>query len=191
MVFAGISAVIRICRDCLRYCEFGRALVQRAWGGDGRKVFYVGFWSAKHFEDNMKSIRETIYRGWDASTGAPPPARPPDEGEDTAPPSLQILAWRDGAPRWPDILSTRFPEGTEEFDVLNKIKEEFKQEFPQSAAVQQPGVTIVHAGRAGGHCDFAVDNGAQPLDITRLISLQHVSDADFKSTETRPTELMF
>ena len=66
-----------------------------------------------------------------------------------------------------------------------------KQEFPQSAAVQQPGVTIVHAGRAGGHCDFAVDNGAQPLDITRLISLQHVSDADFKSTETRPTELMF
>lgn len=134
----------------------------------------------------MKSIRETIYRSWDASAGAPPPARPPDEGEDSAPPSLQILAWRDSAPRWPDILSTRFPEGTEEFSVLNKLKNDFRNEFPQSVSVQQPGVAIVHTGRAGGHCDFAVDGGVQPLDVTRLISLQHVSDEDFKSTETRP-----
>ena len=181
------------CDYCVRYCEFGRALVRRAWDETGKKVFYVGFWSAKHFEDNMKSIREIVYSGWDASPAAPPQARPPDEGEDIAPPSLQVLAWRDGLPRWPEILSTRFPEGSAEFDALNKMKEEFKHEFPQSAAVQQPGVTIVHAGRAGGHCDYAVDNGLQPLDITRVLSLQHVSDADFQSTETRPsgpTELM-
>ena len=117
-------------------------------------------------------------------SGSPAKSRPPDEAEPVETvPDLQLLAWQDSAPRWPVTLDTKFNEGTDEYSELMKKKEAFTMKFP-AAAQQTTTRSSRVAGRAGGLCDYAVDNGRQPIDISREISLPHVADSDF--TESRP-----
>lgn len=113
--------------------------------------------------------------------GSPPQSRPLEENEAQSAPSLQIIAWQNGAPHWPDFLDTKFPEGSSEAEALSRKKQEFLQKFPAQPAPRTG--TTVRPGRAGGHCDFSIDGGAKPLDITREIQPEQVGEADF--TENR------
>eukprot|EP00435_Cladocopium_sp_Y103_P049721 s1511_g15.t1 len=138
---------------------------------------YVGFWSQDQFKKNQKALREIVYQGWDNMAGAPPQSRPLEENEVQSAPSLQIIAWQNGAPHWPDFLNTKYPEGSDEAQMLSQRKAVFLEKFPAQPAPRTG--TTVRPGRAGGLCDFSIDNGAKPLDVTREIQPEHVGEADF------------
>lgn len=133
----------------------------------------------------MTALREIVYNGWDTSPGAPPPSRPPDESaEAQQTPELQLLAWQNSAPHWPATLDSKFPEGSDEFNQIALKKKAFLQQFQPDAHAGGPNRGTPKPGRAGGVCDFSVDDGAEPFDLTRQVSLAHVADADF--VEGRP-----
>ena len=109
--------------------------------------------------------------------GSPPQSRPLEETEAQSAPSLQIIAWQNGAPHWPDFLDTKFPEGSSEAAKLSQKKDEFLEKFPAQPAPRAG--TSTRPGRAGGLCDFSIDGGAKPVDITREIQPEEVGEADF------------
>ena len=164
----------------LRYCEFARATAEMNLKGEFRVVRYIGFLNSKQMKRVDKMIRDAVYQSWDNGPSAPPKARPRDEHVDASPPSLQLIAWSNGVPHWPSAVTSRFPEGTAEFDGLMAFKKEFDAEFPPTSQSQAVSPT---PGRVGGQCDYSVET-TQPFDINREISLPAVSDADF--TEGRP-----
>ncbi|CAK9093865.1 FO synthase subunit 1, partial [Durusdinium trenchii] len=162
------------------FVEFGRACIERAWSPDSRKVLYVGFVNKDQKVRATKAFRDYVYQKWDGMAGAPPKSRPPDEEVATKTPDLQVLAFQNGSPVWPQPLSARFKEGTEEHQALLKKKCEFDQAFPQASAQTASGRTPT-PGRAGGDCDYSVDGGARPLDISRELSLAVVGQSDFET----------
>lgn len=107
--------------------------------------------------------------------GAPPRTRPPDDTTQ-APPELQLLAWEADGPIWPNVLNSRFDASTEEHKTLMEKKAELEASFPPQT--RRTSLGSGSRGRAGGVCDFAIDGGTQPLDISREVSLPVVAEGD-------------
>ena len=156
--------------------EFGRALVEKLLADDSTSYRYFGF-----LNETSKHAMNEVYESWDNAASSPPKTRPRDDSHSAAPPDLQILGFHNGQPFWPEMLNTRFDEATEEHQQLKSLHEKFIQMFP--SLQQSPGTsTTTEArtpGRAGGQCDYSIDAGAQPVDITRQIELSLVKNEDF------------
>lgn len=130
------------------------------------------------FQEIVKALRSTVYEFWDGSPHAPPKQRPQDaDGGLNQPPELQVLAFQNGHPVWPEVLNDRFPEGTSERKALTEKRDEFLSKFPVTpeSRTTTPGA----APRAGGLCDFTIDNGASPADVSKQVSFPAVSESDF------------
>ena len=166
-----------------RFCEFGRACVKRALTGSGRNLRYFGC-MLEEFQTNSSALRNMTYKEWDGNPEkSPPKTRVRDNGGPTSqPPALEILAWSDNAPRFPDVLVARFPQGTVENQKIMEMHEKFKEHFPESS---QPAPVDPQGGRVGGLCDYTVDGGKQPLDPDRDIDLCFVQASELP--ESRPT----
>ncbi len=69
--------------------------------------------------------------------------------------------------------------------MILKLKADFDLLFPSDPvdATSQTAVPAPPPGRAGGVCDFNIDNGAAPLDISRDIDLAGIHDSN--SSERR------
>eukprot|EP00913_Durusdinium_trenchii_P021213 g19927.t1 len=132
---------------------------------------------------DRRDFRDYVYKKWDNSSLAPAKTRPSEEGESSGPPDLVILAWQNGSPHFPDPLLSRFAEGTEEHAKMKELKEEMMVLFPTPDS--EPSTTALTAGtaRAGGFCDFGIDDGAKPVDITKAVSLTAVADTDFEDVK--------
>lgn len=163
----------------IRFAEFGRALVESRLKDERIFLRYVGFLLEEQCNENIAAIRDMVYRHWDNSPDAPPKKRVSDNQVAEAP-SLQILAWQDG-PLWPDILLSRFPEGTCEAAEMLKQKEKFDVLYPPSSRPARPQ-SRDRAHRAGGCCDFSVDSEAKPIDLSRTLTLTFVEEADFSES---------
>ena len=169
-------------RALRRFCEFGRAMVARNLSESLRPVRYFGY-ILNEFETNMGDIRSKVYEAWDKSSTAPPRTRASREAaEQTQAPSLDLLAWANGAPLFPAALVTRFQEGTPEHAKMQELKDDFNKKFPQS--LHPPSSAASGSGRAGGHCDFSINLGEEPLDFQRIIDLPQTPVANF--TVLRP-----
>lgn len=172
------------CGCCLspRYAEFGRAATERNLKDAATKVRYIGHIPTEDFAESVAALRDMVYKQWDTAATSPPRSRPAAANSDAAViPDLQILAWEAGRPVFPVPLLTRFAEDTSEAMTISKLKAEFDSLFPSdpvdSAAATV--VTVPSPGRAGGVCDFSIDNGATPLEITRDIDLAGIQDSNF------------
>lgn len=66
---------------------------------------------------------------------------------------------------------------------MKELKEEMMVLFPTPDS--EPSTTALTAGtaRAGGFCDFGIDDGAKPVDITKAVSLTAVADTDFEDVK--------
>ena len=165
-----------------RFCEFGRASLQRSLSGSGRTVRYFGC-VMEEFQTNLSALRSMTYQDWDDNPAkSPPKARVRDTGSAAAePPALEILAWSENAPRFPAVLLTRFPQGTAESQKLQEYHEKFKETFPESS---QPAPADPQGGRVGGLCDYSIDGGKRPLDPEREIDLPFVTASELP--QSRP-----
>ncbi|CAL1145066.1 unnamed protein product [Cladocopium goreaui] len=161
-----------------RQVEFGRALTERSLAGQKTDVRYFGLVPSENFKDASNAIRDMIYRAWDSSAEAPPKQRPDsDVSSDRAAPNLQILAWQNGQPVFPEPLMNRFGEETVEFQEVKKLQSRFLDMFPATEAVA-PGPVV--PGRASGMCDFSIDGNLEPLDIDRNVELVMVANDQFE-----------
>lgn len=167
-----------------RCYEFARAVVKHRINNPNSPIRYVGFVRMHEgpgdtLGDITKALRSEVYNHWDGSPHAPAKARPRDDGEGaaTSAPKLQILAWQDDRPVWPDILSSRFAEGTSEHGVLADRHKAFLEKYPQESRAAP--TSSDGPRRAGGTCDFT--EGA-PLDWGRDIDLASVKESDFTVT---------
>lgn len=168
-----------------RQVEFAKAIVERVLDTPNDGVRYMGFVPAQNMKDVTASIRHKVYQQWDASSESPPQSRPAETTETTAPP-LQVLAFQNGRPVFPNSLLSRFDADSREHQQILEKKVELELLFPPPAA-GDPVATAGQPGRASGNCDFSVDNGLQPLDPQRDVSLVTVTEDQF--TDARPSVL--
>ncbi|CAK9022466.1 FO synthase subunit 1 [Durusdinium trenchii] len=161
-----------------RFAEFGRAAVKRNLEGAGIKLRYFAF-MMEEVEVNRAAMRGMVHEVWDKDPNSPPKQRPNRESSGAADaPSLELLAWQDGRPYFPDSILSKFADHTPEFQGIQKLKKTFEDMFPAAA---QPA-PVTGSGRAGGVCDFSLDDGKKPLDLTRCIDLPMVSKDEFAVT---------
>ena len=154
-----------------------RAVTNRTLAGATPLVRYFGFTNAE-FAVNSADLRTQVYNHWDGSSLSPPRSRPGTENALSASgPSLDILAWSDGCPRFPQALLNRFAEGSSERNELLKVKKVLEQKFP---AATQPAPAQGRTARVGGVCDYTLDGNREPLDVSRIIDLPVVPAADFQ-----------
>eukprot|EP00435_Cladocopium_sp_Y103_P062114 s625_g23.t1 len=173
---ARVEQFISLTFEC-RFSEMARAITNRVLAGTTPLVRYFGF-TNQEFDVNSADLRTQVYNHWDESSLSPPKSRP---GTETAlssdGPSLEVLAWSDGSPRFPQALVNRFAEGTSERDEMLKAKKLLEQKFP---AASQPAPAQGQAARVGGVCDYSLDGNREPLDVSRVIDLPMVRAADFQ-----------
>ena len=160
-----------------RQVEFGKAIAKNNLNQDGKLIYYFGFVVQETYKDTVATIRDLVYKNWDALSTSPPKARPTSEANPT-PPELQLLAWQsqEGRPKFPESLLTRYDEGTPEHAVIMEKKAEFDVLYPP---VETFGNTTgaSRVGRAGGSCDYGFDS-SQPIDVLRVVLLEMTDTLD-------------
>ncbi|CAK9023434.1 FO synthase subunit 1 [Durusdinium trenchii] len=161
-----------------RQAEFARAAVSRALDANARRpqVRYCGCFRADQ-KDVIANLEEMVYTHWDASDAAPPRARPTERVPD---PTLVLLSWNCGVASFPDSITQKFPEHSAAYGQVLEMKKQLCQEFPDSVPARttqsapKPGKP-----RAAGRPGFNIEGGKTPLDVTRLIDLEHTPVASF------------
>ena len=116
-----------------RQVEFAKAIVERVLDTPNDGVRYMGFVPAQNMKDVTASIRHKVYQQWDASSESPPQSRPAETTETTAPP-LQVLAFQNGRPVFPNSLLSRFDADSREHQQILEKKVELELLFPPPAA---------------------------------------------------------
>lgn len=157
--------------------EFGRAIAQSILENELTSLRYCGFLSDAQYQETTKYVRHLVYTHWDSASTSPPKQRPRDESNEGSMPQLQILGSHQGRPFWPETLLTRFAADSQEHESVMARKAKFDAMFPPQVAATTGRPAPAGGGRAGGQCDFSVDE--EPLDCARQIDLPHVKDADF------------
>ena len=152
-------------------------------------VHYFGL-ILNEFDANSADLKSEVYEHWDNDTSlSPPKTRPAREhAQQAPPPALDILAWSNSLPCFPAALLNRFAEGTSEALKIAELKAQFDAKFPQS---NQPRPANGGGGRAGGVCDYTIDNNLEPLDYARMIDLPAHGADTFSVTRFGPEKILF
>lgn len=156
-----------------RCCEFAKACVEHNLAGKAPEIFYFGCLN-KDQKDVVTSITKRLYQFWDASKSAPPKTRQ-RQAQPQEQVALSVLAWDRGVPKWPSSLSDKFAVGTPQYLVLQDLKQQFEQLYPQSTTQPTAPENSAVPPRASGQCDFSIDEGRQPMDVHRVVDLAPVA----------------
>lgn len=162
----------------VRQVEMGRAALAKSLAG--ANVKYVGFVREDSMKDIRPALESQVYNHWDQDTSlSPPKVRP----RDTAPPlslSLQVLAMQSGRPKFPTVLFDRFDEGTSWHTEIKKMKEKFDSKYGSAPALPRGDASTPE--RVSALCDFAIEEGLRPMDISRHARLPCKTIAEFGDT---------
>ena len=170
-----------LCCLPVRFAEFGRAMAARSLEDAERPVHYFGF-VLNEMESTLAHVRSNVYAAWDANLNLSPPRsrlRREEQSEQERP-SLELLAWANNGPIFPAALLDRFGEATPEYAKLKELKADFLRKYPaEIPSSTQPSPNVGGSGRAGGQCDYTIDENLEPLNPNREIDLAHVAASDF------------
>ena len=162
----------------LRHVEFARAAATSIFDNTLPQAHYLGFVKKENYSKTQEALSELVYAHWDQSDESGPKARPRSENNNE-PIGLKILAMVNGTVVWPDSLGTRFPAGSMEHKELEKKRLDFVAKYPQPAGDTVQPARPTQTARSTARPDFSIDNGALPLDPTRVVDLAGVSASDF------------
>lgn len=167
----------------IRHCEFARAALASLFDNSLPQLHYMGYVRKESFAKTQTALTSLVYEYWDTLEVAGPKTRPREDGG-CAPPPLKVLAVAsDGSLSWPSTLMDRFPEGSTERLALEKKKEAFGEQYPESlpkpGSGQQRSPSKGTQPRSGARPDFTIEGGALPVDPSRIVDLAGVKAADF------------
>ena len=156
-----------------RYAEFARAVVQRRLERRQPEFAYFGV-IRENQRDTIIALEEQVFNAWDNGPEAPPKTRTRDAA---GTPNLKILIWNDGAPKFPDHVLTKFPEGTSHNAEIKKLQAELESDWPatRTGVPSNPAPSRTQS-RATGLPDFT---GEDVLEISREVDLAKLSADDF------------
>ena len=161
----------------IRHCEFARAAAECILDKTLPQLRYIGFVKKEFLAKVQEAISATVYQHWDDSTESGPKTRP-QEAESSEPLGFKVLSMSaNGDITWPDSVTTRFPPDTSEFKALDARRQKFLELCPAHGTPAQVGEASV--SRSSARPDYSIDNGAEPLDTTRLLDLPGVPSAEF------------
>ncbi|CAK9008254.1 FO synthase subunit 1 [Durusdinium trenchii] len=161
-----------------RQAEFGRACLQTFLEESSTPVHYLGLVREKNHAELRSAFESEIYKYWDNhGTLSPPKTRPPTTTRtvDTESLGLEMIAMDNSTPVFPlEVVLSRFrSSGAAEQEEVKKMQARFHEVYPPPQPTgpgtnQRPASTTI---RASGQCDFSIDDGRQPLDVSRMLDL--------------------
>eukprot|EP00438_Fugacium_kawagutii_P020798 Skav200239 [mRNA] locus=scaffold3882:71432:74893:+ [translate_table: standard] len=181
------------------HCEFARGTASENLSGDGRVVRYVGFLTTKQMKRTDQIIRDSLRAGSQIRRSTCESAAAAAAAK-AALGQFRHLSFKGTAcggrwcrtfPRladpclaereavWPEALSTRFAEGSDEHAQMMQKKARFEVDYPVSAVTHANFRPTSSPGRVGGLCDYFVDEGTRPLDVTGEIPLAAIPMDEF------------
>ena len=141
-------------------------------------VHYLGLVREKNHAELRSAFESEIYKYWDNhGTLSPPKTRPPTTTRtvDTESLGLEMIAMDNSTPVFPlEVVLSRFrSSGAAEQEEVKKMQARFHEVYPPPQPTgpgtnQRPASTTI---RASGQCDFSIDDGRQPLDVSRMLDL--------------------
>lgn len=163
-----------------RYAEFGHAVMDRLFDSTVHRppIYYIGVMREDQ-RDCQQTFERILYDHWDTSEAAPPKRR---QVEALPVPTLELLSWSGSAPIFPDAVLQKFAEGSTAHAEVLGMRKELHTLFPDSVSGEtrtQQGSRPTTA-RATGRPDFAIEGGAKPLDVTRIIEKAHTPQSSFE-----------
>lgn len=166
-----------------RYCEFGHSVLERLLDSSTARppLYYMGCLREDQ-RDVSAALEAKVYKHWDSSSAAPARTRPSETT--IAEPTLELLGWVNGAPHFPEVLLQKFPQGSAAFMEVQSMQQSLQQEFPNASTSGTQGSQRTPRARAVGRPDFSIDGGAQPLDSTRQVQLEHIAEGAFTVERT-------
>lgn len=173
-----------------RQCEFGRAALMRMMDGSRASphLYYVGCMRPEH-SDVKIAMEEMVYNEWDRSPSAPPKTRPV---EPQAEPNLVLLNWCNNMPSFPDMILQKFPESSASYLEMLELKKMLVDEFGEAPSRSSSVTTSRNTvRRAVGRPDFTIEDGLQPLDVTRALTLDFVPVTTFNAERTKIGMIFF
>lgn len=174
-----------------RQAEFGRACLKTFLDGSSHPVHYIGLVKEKHFTDLRTAFESEIYNHWDNDTNlSPPKQRPPTATTrelDQQGLGLELIAMHGGHPVFPaDVIMGKFRAGSPEQEGVKELQTKFEELYPpRNTSRSRPAATVQGANRATGHCDFSIENGEVPLDVTRILDVECVPIAEVPASPQR------
>ena len=142
--------------------------------GKYENVHYFGVFKASQ-RDVVAALEEMVYNYWDSSALAPAKQRP---REAAATPSLNMILWQAGRPKFPPAIENKFNVGTSHHNEIMKLKQSIEDMWPADRAPPLPSNVTV---RAAGSPDLS---DADLLDLDREVDLLKIAADAF--TEERP-----
>ena len=167
-----------------RYAEFAQAITKRELQGATPAVTYYGLLRADQ-RDVITMLEAQCYQRWDLAPDSPARQRPPD-ATSQPPAQLSCLTWSNDLPGFPQELLAKFADGTHEHAQMAKLKSEFDALVPEAARAPaaRTETSSGSSSRARGSPDFTIDDGKEPLDVSRVIDLRGIPAVEF--TVQRP-----
>ena len=160
-----------------RHREFARAAVQCILDSIIPQAHYLGFVRKEFYAKIHESISSTLYEYWDSSEISGPKQRP-RESNTSAPFGFKLLAVNShGQVVWPDSIEGAFPQGSKEIEIIQKKKAAFLEMCPNAPRQDQP--TSTSQPRTSSTPDSSIEDGATPIDPTRMVDLARIPAAEF------------
>lgn len=166
-----------------RYAEFARAVAHRTLQRELKPdvVYYGMFRREQENKSVCPNIDSAVFKHWDDLASSPPKTRQRPEALFQVAGLSLASCTTSGQIAWPSHVDTKFPEGSEQKKVVEKLKAEFMAEFPETGSSESARRTQA-TPRVQGSPDFSVD-GASVLDIERCIDLEKIEPP---SSDQRP-----
>lgn len=121
--------------------------------------------------DVLAALEEMVYNYWDNSALAPAKQRP---REAATTPSLSMILWQQGRPKFPPALENKFNVGSPHYNEVMKLKQLLQDMWPADPVpTLSSNVTI----RAAGSPDLS---DVDLLDLEREVDLLKIAADDFK-----------